>query len=114
MVFVFAAMVEFAFVLFVKRKQEWKNKEENCTSDRSRPVKISGHKGTKVSNLETKKAGRVEETKDQETRNIGFWSTKNNVLHDFHLTTKIDFVGFVIYCFSYFIFNFVYWIRVLD
>ena len=106
--FVFAAGVEFAFVLFVKQKQEWKGKGENCTSE------ISGHKVNKVSNLETTKAGRVEETKDQETRKNGFWSTENNVLHDVHLTTRIDFVGFVLYCFSYLIFNFVYWIRVLD
>ena len=112
MMFVFAAMAEFAFVLFVKQKQAQKNIEDNCGTDGAKLNKISGYKEDKVSNLDTAKNGLARKIQNKKTRKNGFWSTKNNVLNDLHLTTNIDSVGFVIYCLGYLIFNFVYWMRV--
>ena len=109
--FVFAAMAEFAFVLFVKQKQERKHIEDNCVMKGAKFNKMSGYKVDKVSNLDTARNGRVQKIQNKKTRNNGFWSTKNNVLNDLHLTTNIDSVGFVIYCLGYLIFNFVYWMR---
>ena len=106
MMFVFAAMAEFAFVLFVKQKQARKNIEDNCGTEGAKSKKISEYKVDKVSNPDTTKI------QNKKTRNHGFWSTKNNVLNDLHLTTNIDSAGFVIYCLGYLIFNFVYWMRV--
>ena len=110
--FVFAAMAEFAFVLFVKQKQARKNIEDNCGTEGANFNKISGYKVDKVSNLDTTRNGRVQKIQNKKTRNNGFWSTKNNVLNDLHLTTNIDSAGFVMYCLGYLIFNFVYWMRV--
>ena len=110
--FVFAAMAEFAFVLFVKQKQAGKNIEDNCGTDGEKLNKISGYKVDKVSNLDTARNGRVQKIQNKKTRNNGFWSTKNNMLDDLHLTNNIDSAGFVIYCLGYLIFNFVYWMRV--
>ena len=87
--FVFAAMAEFSLVLFVKQIQEWKN-------------------------IETTKAGAVQVTADQETRNIPFSNGTCSKLHGLRLTTKIDLAGFVLFNFSYLIFNILYWAPVLD
>ena len=112
MMFVFAAMAEFAFVLFVKQKQAGKNIEDNCGTDGAKLNKISGYKVDKVSNLDTARNGLVQKIQNKKTRNNGFRSTKNTVLDDLHLTTNIDSAGFLIYCLGYLIFNFVYWMRV--
>ena len=112
MMFVFAAMAEFAFVLFVKQKQAWQNTAENFGSVGEKYDQI--HKVTKVYSPNTKGDGSIQEMQDQEINNIGFCSRNGIVSHDSHLTTKIDSVGFVIYCFGYLIFNFVYWLMVLN
>ena len=57
MMFVFAAMAEFAFVLFVKQKQARQNIDANCRTDGATCNKISGYRVDKVSNLDTARNG---------------------------------------------------------
>ena len=114
MLFVFAAMAEFAFVLFVTQKEAWKNVDGDYGSNGTKTNKIPRCRVTKVPNLETKRAGRLQQINDQETRTVGFGHLKNDRLHGLPLTTKIDFAAFVIYCSGYLVFNFVYCLRLLD
>ena len=118
--FVFAAMAEFALVLFVKQIQAWKNLEENCERNCVKSEKTPMYKVKEVSNAspnvgyETTNAVALPKATDQEARNIGAWSRKSAKLHGLSLTTKMDFAGFILFYFSYTIFNFVYLVPVLN
>ena len=123
LLFVFAAMAEFSLVLFVNQIQEWKNTQENCKCNGSKSEKSETtpiYKVSKVSSgspeveSETTKAVTAQVTADQETRNVPLRSGTCSKLHGLRLTTKIDLAGFVLFNFSYLIFNIVYWVPVLD
>ena len=108
-------MAEFALVLFVKQIQAWKNLEESCERNCVKSEKTPMYKVKEVSNAspnvgyETTNVGALPKATDQETRNIGAWSRKCAKVHGLSLTTKMDFAGFILFYFSYMIFNFVYW-----
>ena len=113
-------MAEFAFVLLVNRIQAWKNIEENCERNGVKSEKMPMYKVKEVLNTspnvryERTNAKTLPKATDQETRNIGAWSRKSAKLHGLSLTTKMDFAGFVLFYFSYTIFNFVYLVPVLN
>ena len=110
-------MAEFSFVLSVKRMQEWNNIEEHCKQDCAKSEKIPIHNANEVSDdsfnvdSETTKVRSVSETTDQYT---SIWSRKCSKLHGSPLTTKIDFAAFILFHCSFMIFNFIYWVPVLD
>ena len=54
------------------------------------------------------------EIKENEMRNIYFWSKKYNMIRDLPYTTKIDLAGFILFHVIYLIFNIGYWVNVLD
>ena len=120
MLFVFAALAEFAYVLFVKQKQEWLDNDDKYEADGSRSSKRPSSGVNAVSSdlvdvdRETSQVGNVQQTITQETRKTpSFWSKKCTMLQDLPLTTQIDFTGFVLFNFFYLLFNFVYWVYVL-
>ena len=114
--FVFAAMAEFTFVLFIKQNQDWLRKTEKGSqiegkSDEIHTQRVSspskaffegGQVATKVGNLE--------ETKDQEKSQLSFWSRKYALLRGLELTTKLDLAGFILFYVSYMTYNFLYFI----
>ena len=120
MVFVFAALAEFAYVLFVKRKQALQNIPQNCWPNGANPDKILTCKVNEISNSlngvdsEMTQCQGEQATEDLETRNAGFWTRKCAILHGLPLTTKIDFAGLILFYFSYVIVNLVYWIHVMN
>ena len=114
MVFVFSAMAEFAVVLFIKQKQAWQNIEEDCGSKGAKSNKIPAYNRTKVSNLVMTRSGRVPQITDQETKSPCVCTRNNTMINGLPLTTKIDFGGFIIYCFTYLTFNLWYCFCLLD
>ena len=100
LVFVFATGVEFAFVLLVKQKQEWRNVVES--------FEASGSKSDKVPSTI------VQGYTDHNTGDGTIWSRKCATFHGLPVTTKVDFTGLAIFYFGYSIFNVVYWLRVRD
>ena len=120
LLFVFAAMTEFALVLFLNQKQAWKNHPRNCgpdgeDTDESPRCKVNDIcNGLVIADKGTTEDGSVRDTENIEIRNIGFWVRKCTILHGLPLTTKIDFAGLVIFYFSYLIFNVFYLIYVLN
>ena len=119
LLFVFAAMAEFAFVLLVKRRQEWQNVAEYCQFNEVNSGEPDGRQINEVFNAlhnadpQERTLGSVQNTVDQEKRYISVWSTKCAILHRLPFITKIDFAGLVLFYFSYLIYNVFYWIRVL-
>ena len=118
LVFVFAAMVEFAFVLFMKRKQQWINMkgiDGHCDNPLDRITINAATNSPKFLCFDTTttQACHSVETSDQETRPITFFAKHSAMLHVLPLTTKIDLAGFVIFHISYFIFNCLYLVSVM-
>ena len=111
-------MVEFALVVYLKQMQEWKNTAKRDGSERGNSDKMCSFEIDGVSNsfpnveLGTREIGIVQETDDQESKTMSFWSKKCDLLDSAHLTNKIDLAGFVLFCICYVIFNVVYWARV--
>ena len=108
--FVFAAMAEFAFILFVRQKQLLIT--ENCGSEGA-----NAHGGSKdIHNVisEMTEVRTSKEIKEKEIRNIRRWSKKINMLRDLPYTTKIDLASFILFHVIYLIFNIGYWVNVLD
>ena len=120
LVFVFAAMAEFAFILFLNQKEVWKNIKENRRSDEANSQKMRRtwhHGGTIARNdviSETTEVRTLKETEENEIRNTHFWSKKYNMLSDLPYTTKIDLAGFILFHLIYLIFNIVYWVNVVN
>ena len=119
LVFVFAAMVEFAVVLFLKQIQEWEDitEKDNHYGNRFNSNKINkANTSTEAlpeANTVTTPDGNSFETGDEEMRQMRFWERKRAILHGLPLTTKIDFTGFVFFHLFYLIFNCVFVICVM-
>ena len=112
LLFVIATMIEFAVVLIVKRKLEYEKKEFSSRTNtsgltikspemevrrRSPSAKVDGmyqgfNKGRNVG-PEGRHIGQ---------KKTGFWMVSS-------ATDRIDFLSFVLFLLSYFIFNCVYW-----
>ena len=113
-------MAEFAFVLSVKQMQEWNIIEGHCERDGAKSEKMAIHKVNDAFNTspnvdsDTTKARSVPETANQEKTDISVWIRKCAKLHGLPLTTKIDFAAFILFHCSYLIYNFVYWVPVLE
>ena len=118
MMFVFAAMVEFAFVLVVKQKREWHSIGENDAIGGSKLDEIPKHRLNEASkalidaNQEECKVGNLDETNELGTTQPSFWRRKCTLLKQLPLTTKIDLVGIVLFHVSYILFNVMYGVRV--
>ena len=118
MMFVFAAMVEFAFVLVVKQKREWHSIGENDAIGGSKLDEILKHRRNEASKAlidadqGERKVVNLDETNQLETTQSGFWRRKCTLLKQLPLTTKIDLVGIVLFHVSYIIFNVMYGVRV--
>ena len=119
LVFVFSAMVEFAFVLFLNQKRAWLKSMKSDSSNGADSNNISSCENNEVSNgldnisTETIKMRSLQEIKDQETSNTNWWGQKCTVLHGLPLTNKIDLAAFVLFYFFYLSFNIVYWVLAL-
>ena len=112
-------MAEFAFVLFVKQKQELTNIAENTgfselKSNKSVPHNVTDALRT-LSMVEPIKTNGVyqQEGNDEEKSKMSFWSKKCAVIYGLPLTTKIDLVGFILFHLTYLLFNSIYWPRIL-
>ena len=108
-------MAEFAFVLFVKQKQELMNVAENTGASEPKSDRSVSHNVTNalsmLSMAEPRKVNRVDqqEGNDEGTRKINFWSKKCAIIHGLPLTTKMDLVGFIVFHLTYLLFNGIYW-----
>ena len=118
MMFVFAAMVEFAIVLLIKQRQESRNTGDNVGTSGLNSDKIPKNIPSEASKVfinvtqERNKIENLEETDELEMREPSFWSRKYASFNGLHLTTKIDLAGIVLFHVSYMIFNVVYWVHV--
>ena len=104
LIFVFGAMAEFALILVVKQKIDWKKAAINDTHN----VSILEDEKTNTANI-SKKSGKIGPMKEM---NLGLKTSKEKRIGRSSLllsTTKIDLFAFVLFNFSYFIFNGIYW-----
>ena len=104
LIFVFGAMAEFAVILVIKQKLDWKKASINdihkvspMEDEKTNPANISKTPG---------KIGPIKEMnlapKTLQEKSIGLSSLLLS-------TTKIDLFAFILFNFSYFIFNCIYW-----
>ena len=112
-------MAEFAFVLFVKQKQELTNIAENTgfselKSKKSVPHNVPDALKT-LSIIEPIKKNGVyqQEGNDERTSKMSFWIKKCAIIYGLPLTTKIDLAGFILFHLTYLLFNSIYWPRTL-
>ena len=89
MFFVFAAMMEFAVLLVVKRKMD---------GMKIKPEIEKGDSGTKL-----RKAEMIPE--NQKERN----TKKSKFFESLAITNKVDFVAFFMFILGFFVFNCIYW-----
>ena len=114
--FVFAAMAEFAFVIFIKQNKEWLRNTENGSqigtkSDEIHTQRVNSpskalYEGGQVAT----KVGNLEETMDHEKSQLSFRRRKCTLIRSLALTTKLDLAGFILFHVSYMTYNFLYFI----
>ena len=118
LVFVFSAMVEFAFVIYLKQIEIWKTTARCEGPDSRNAEEMCSMEMNDVSNdltnvkLGTRKIGIIQDSDDQESKCIIYWSRKRVMRQGLPLTNKIDFTGMILFYFGYVLFNVVYWNRV--
>ena len=113
--FVFGAMAEFAFVLFVKQKQELTNTGfSELKSNKSVPHNVTEALKT-LSMVEPTRTNGVDqqEGNGEGTSKMSFWSKKCAIIYGLPLTTKIDLAGFIVFHLTFLLFNVIYWLRIL-
>ena len=114
--FIFFAMVELAFVLILKQKQEWVNATESITINNSEVDEIFFKtrfpyyivEGTTFRENERN----MYEIKMQ--KRLGIRIRMLRLFHSLPLTSKIDFVAFILFYFIFFLVNCIYWPRALS
>ena len=108
-------MAEFAFVLFVKQKQELTNTGfSELKSNKSVPHNVTDALRP-LSMVEPTRTNGIyqQEGNDEGTGKMNFWSKKWAIIYGLPLTTKIDLVGFIVFHFAYLLFNCIYWLCTL-
>ena len=112
--FVFAAMAEFAFVLFIKQNGKWKNINEidgpSGTTCNRLAIDTGNDAAKAVCNVAPQITNTVNlvESKDREIRQTNVWSNKCVIFYGLSFPTKLDCAGFFFYYLGYLIFNCVY------
>ena len=117
--FVFLALVEFAIVLLVKHRKDWKKKDTDSISDQSK-MKSSMEKdrnvvlGQDAGKVCTTRGSRVTSNaaSDEPITKKSYYG--NTILDEFDalpLTTKIDFTSFFLFNICYILVNLVYWVH---
>ena len=103
MIFVFGALAEFALVLFLNQTIKGKN---NATNDSSNGIKNLNEYPKKVFVIN----GREEKTKiGTISLSKKFAGSSKKQLVQLEISKKIDSISFVVFNFSYFVFNVIYW-----
>ena len=99
MIFVFGALVEFALVLFLNQTLKGKNNAtnglKNANEYRKKVFVINGRE-------EKTKIGTISLSKK-------FAGSSKKQLVQLEISKKIDSISFVVFNFSYFVFNVIYW-----
>ena len=112
--FVFAALVEFAIVLLVKHKQDLGN-----DVDRAKHIKFKRKNNEAEGAIDDMGKTRLPQgsklrLKKIEVEAIGQKKYHRITIFDWFyalpLTTRIDFVAFVLFHFLYFLINFIHWL----
>ena len=112
--FVFAALVEFAIVLLVKHKQDLGN-----DVDRAKHIKFKRKNNEAEGAIDEMGKARLPQgsklrLKKIEVEPIGKKKYHRSTIFDWFyalpLTTRIDFVAFVLFNFLYFLLNFMHWL----
>ena len=119
LLFLIGTMIELAIVLIVKRKLDLERKEFSCSTNalsltiKSPEMKVRRRSlRTKVDPVDGKcQHFNKERNVGSERRYIG--EKKTGLWTVSSATDKIDFLSLVLFLFSYFIFNCVYWINYL-
>ena len=118
LLFVFGTMVEFAGVLIVMQKLELDTNASKGNENRRRPETSFEEKESVCIHTISKVEPIDDVMQDSETRRgRGTLNRRSRVNHPGYFnalprTTKIDFVAFFVFIFSYFIFNCIYFIYV--
>ena len=112
-------MAEFAFVLFVKQKQELTNIAENTglselKSNKSVPHNVTDALRT-LSMVEPIRTNGLyqQEGNGEQTSKRSFWSKKCAIIYGLPFTTQIDLAGFIVFHLTFLLFNVIYWLRIL-
>ena len=108
MTFVFVEMLEFALVLVLK---EQKLGERSHDKEKPEPIKIISKQQMEIQNVKGKVSNvDLNITDVTESRQTKFWINKPMFFEKLPVTRKIDFSAFIIYHFSYLLFNIIYWV----
>ena len=114
--FIFFAMVELAFVLILKQKKEWVNATESITINNSEvdeifiKTRFPYYIGEGTTFRENER--NMYEIKMQ--KRLGIRIRILRLFHSLPLTSKIDFVAFILFYFIFFLVNCIYWPKVLS
>ena len=110
--FVFFTIVEFALVLLVHenalRQTKPTKRESESETMISRPSTQEPNTAAKVSPLEKMKHD-AKATGGNQRRLTIFRMSRTMFFEKLSITRKVDFSAFVIYHFTYLLFNFIYW-----
>ena len=109
--------MEFAIVVLVKHRKDWKGKANNRESVK---LKIKASLENDRDDVARKRAGKIGATQgstitfngtnDEHIRHNSYcWSTILDDIHALPLTTKIDFSAFLLFNICYLLVNLIYW-----
>ena len=113
-------MVELAFVLVLKQKQEWVNAIEHVADYDVQFDKVSFKNSDDVAYDVTKRPTfkkierNVHKRKDQERAKASFSRRMLGMFHTLPFMIKIDFVAFLLFYLFFFLVNCIYWPAALN
>ena len=114
--FIFFAMVELAFVLILKQKKEWVNATESITINNSEvdEIFIKTRFPYYIGEGTTFRENEHNVYKTKMQKKLGFRIRMLLLFHSLPLTSKIDFVAFLLFYFIFFLVNCIYWPKALS
>ena len=103
LLFVFGAMVEFAFVLMVKQKMDWYNNCNGLEGNQKRIARCErSFQNVWHANQDLNLTQAINEKYESQD------SSKVTFLENIPLTSKIDYTAFIVFIISYLLFNVIY------
>ena len=112
LLFVFAAMAEFALVIFIKQNSDWR-KDGRIGIELEKEIQIQEKPSINVVAPVDGIESRVRDTEYVMPKAKYLSMTTLELIYNLPITSKIDYSAFIVFNFTYLIGNCIYWIHYL-
>ena len=112
LLFVFAAMAEFALVIFIKQNSDWR-KDDRIRLGSEKEIQIKEKPSINIVAPVDGLESRMKDTEYEVPKPNHSSMTTFERICNLPITSKIDYSAFVVFNFTYLILNCIYWIHYL-